>query len=54
MKQNTDKKIIEQVTSEISLKRIGLPNEIAKVALFLSSDYSSYITGQVLRVDGGM
>lgn len=54
MKQNTDKKTIEQVTSEISLKRIGLPNEIAKAALFLSSDYSSYITGQVLRVDGGM
>tara|TARA_X000000950_G_scaffold8188_1_gene9018 strand:- start:28739 stop:29482 length:744 start_codon:yes stop_codon:yes gene_type:complete len=54
MNQNTDKKIIEQVTSEISLKRIGLPNEIAKAALFLSSDYSSYITGQVLRVDGGM
>ena len=54
MNQNTDKKTIEQVTSEISLKRIGLPNEIAKAALFLSSDYSSYITGQVLRVDGGM
>ena len=51
MNQNTDKKTIEQVTSEISLKRIGLPNEIAKAALFLSSDYSSYITGQVLRVD---
>lgn len=37
-----------------SLKRAGFPGEVAKVLLFLASDMSSYVTGQVLRVDGGM
>ncbi|MGP1488596.1 MAG: SDR family NAD(P)-dependent oxidoreductase [Peptoanaerobacter stomatis] len=37
-----------------SLKRIAHPDEIANVALFLLSEYSSYITGQVIRVDGGL
>lgn len=54
MNENTDKNIIQKVTSEIDLRRIANPNEIANVALFLSSDLSSYITGQVIRVDGGM
>ena len=36
------------------MRRIGEPEEIASVALFLSSDLSSYITGQVIRVDGGL
>ena len=54
MTENTEKKIIDEVTSQISLKRVASPKEIANVALFLSSDLASYITGQFLRVDGGM
>lgn len=38
----------------IGLGRIGLPEDIAKVILFLASDLSSYVTGQVIGVDGGM
>jgi 3-oxoacyl-[acyl-carrier protein] reductase len=40
--------------SHIPLKRAGEPEDIAKAALFLASEESSYITGQVLAVDGGM
>ena len=36
------------------MNRIGKPIDVANVALFLSSDLSSYVTGQVIGVDGGM
>ena len=54
MKKNTPEEILNEVTSRTSLKRVANPEEIANVALLLSSDLSSYITGQVIRVDGGM
>lgn len=38
----------------VPLKRAGLPEDIANAAVFLASDLSTYITGQVLGVDGGM
>jgi 3-oxoacyl-[acyl-carrier protein] reductase len=38
----------------IAMKRIGRPEDIANAALFLCSDLSSYITGQIIGVDGGM
>jgi 3-oxoacyl-[acyl-carrier protein] reductase len=48
----------EEVTSRmlqnIPLSRPGTPRDVAHAALFLASDYASYITGQVLIVDGGM
>ena len=54
MKQNTSEKAIDDVVSQLSLRRVADPKEIANVALFLSSHLSEYITGQVIRVDGGM
>lgn len=44
----------EAIFSLIPLKRLGRPEDIANLTLFLSSDYSDYITGQVFAVDGGM
>jgi 3-oxoacyl-[acyl-carrier protein] reductase len=44
----------EKMTEVIPLKRIGEPEDIAEAALFLASSASSYITGQVIAVDGGM
>ena len=54
MKKNHKEKIISEMVSRISLRRIANPEEIANVALLLSSNLTSYITGQVIRVDGGM
>ena len=45
---------IKQYFEAIPLKRGGTPEEIANTCVFLGSDMSSYITGQVLNVDGGM
>jgi len=44
----------EEWAKLIPLKRGGTPEEVANAALFLASDLSSYITGQVIQVDGGM
>lgn len=46
-------KFAERLAS-IAMGRIGTPDEVAKVALFLASDLSNYVTGQVIGVDGGM
>ena len=54
LSKNTTKNIIEDMKNKISLRRVGNPEEIADVALFLSSNLSTYISGQVIRVDGGM
>ncbi|MNR10400.1 3-oxoacyl-[acyl-carrier-protein] reductase FabG [compost metagenome] len=48
-----EEKFAERVAS-IAMGRIGTPDEVAKVALFLASDLSSYVTSQVIGVDGGM
>ena len=54
MKKNTPKEIITEIVTKTSLRRIADPKEIANVALLLSSNLSSYVTGQIIRVDGGM
>ena len=47
-------KVKEQAMNQIPLGRFAEPEDIAKAAVFLASDKASYITGQVLLVDGGM
>ena len=44
----------EGINAQIPLKRMGTPREVARIVKFLSSEDSSYVTGQVINVDGGM
>ncbi len=46
--------IFQQRVASVPMGRIGLPEDVAKVVLFLASDLASYVTGQVIGVDGGM
>lgn len=49
-----DEKVVQEWRDAIPLKRGGTPTDVANLALFLASDMSAYITGQVINVDGGM
>lgn len=46
--------IKEEIAKKIPLKRMGTPQDVANVVKFLASSDSSYITGQVINIDGGM
>ena len=46
-------KIIDLAMAEIVLKRVGQPEDLANVAVFMASDKSRHITGEVIKVDGG-
>ena len=54
MTDKLDAKVVQGWRDGIPLKRGGQPEDIANACLFLASDLSAYITGQVLNVDGGM
>ena len=47
-------KVIKEMAAGIPMKRIGNPEDVANVIAFLCSDASAYVTGEVIRVDGGM
>jgi NAD(P)-dependent dehydrogenase (short-subunit alcohol dehydrogenase family) len=46
--------LAEFVTANIPMERVGMPEEVASVVMFLSSDEASYITGAVIPIDGGL
>jgi len=48
------KDYLDNIISTVPMKRLGTSKEVANMALFLASDLASYITGQVLHVDGGL
>ncbi len=54
MLEHIPEKVLTQILSHIPLGRLGKPAEVARVVHFLAADASSYITGQVWGVNGGM
>ena len=54
MTANLPEKVIDGLKEKAPLKRMGKPEEIAEGVLFLASDRSSFITGQTLKIDGGL
>ncbi len=54
MTERLDSTTRETYLSAIPLRRAGTPDDVAAVCLFLCSELANYITGQVIRVDGGM
>ena len=53
MLSSMSNEVIEETREQTSLKRIGVPSDISNACAFLMSEASAYITGQVIRVDGG-
>ena len=54
MTADLSESIIENVQTAIPLKRMGKASDVASLAIFLASDLAAYITGEVIKVDGGM
>jgi NAD(P)-dependent dehydrogenase (short-subunit alcohol dehydrogenase family) len=49
----TEAELLERNQARIPLGRLGTPEEVAQVALFLASDRASYVTGGIVPMDGG-
>jgi 3-oxoacyl-[acyl-carrier protein] reductase len=54
MTEEMNEKAQDAMTEQIPLGRLGVPDDVANAVIFLASDQSAYITGQVLGVNGGM
>lgn len=54
MTDKLSQEVINKYLENIPMKTLGTPDDVANTVLFLASDLSSYITGEVIRVDGGL
>ena len=48
------KEAIQKTMRNCSLKKLGTPEEVANVICYLASDLSNFVTGQIIRIDGGI
>ena len=53
MTESVDKTVMDSLVADTALKRLGKADEVAKTAVFLASDDSSYIDGEIIKVTGG-
>lgn len=54
MTRKLRKELINKIISQIPLQRIGRPQEVANLVTYLASEEAGYITGEVIKIDGGM
>lgn len=54
MTRKLSKELINKIVSQIPLQRIGRPQEVANLVTYLASGEAGYITGEVIKIDGGM
>ncbi len=54
MNDSLSKSTIKSIVNETPLKRIGTPEDVADLTLFLCDDKSSFVTGQIITIDGGL
>jgi NAD(P)-dependent dehydrogenase (short-subunit alcohol dehydrogenase family) len=54
MMHQTLESFVDQIRSTIPLRRIGTPEDMAGTTIFLSSRAGAYLTGETIRVDGGI
>lgn len=54
MAKEVPEKILDAIVAKTPLKRLGQPEDIAEGVMFLASDRSAFITGQTLKIDGGL
>ncbi len=54
MTESLPQEMLDNLINMLPLQRMGEPEEIASMVAFLASDYANYITGQVIKIDGGM
>lgn len=54
MTRKLSKELMNKIVSQIPLQRIGRPQEVANLVTYLASEEAGYITGEVIKIDGGM